>query len=248
VRHSRAGHEVVMLGKSDLKEAVAVMRASFNGTATAAAEPAFHWAIGTKFRDAYDDKDRLDFFDFYMTWYFHVCLKFGILIGVRDATTQKLLGVAGIVAPGLHGVMDARDLFKSHMVALVLAVGRSPPDTRSSATFPGTTKRMDATSLTNLVALAEVCTGQEWYVVCMAVEPLAQGRGVARTALGAAAAVADASGKSIYLEADGPRNRALYESLGYVAVRSATICEDAAVCGENNPSPTVHFMMRKPSS
>jgi ribosomal protein S18 acetylase RimI-like enzyme len=61
-------------------------------------------------------------------------------------------------------------------------------------------------------------TEPAWYLPFVGVDPALQGLGIGTGLVGAGLARADADGLPAYLEASAPRNRALYERLGFVVV------------------------------
>ena len=60
--------------------------------------------------------------------------------------------------------------------------------------------------------------GAHWYLPLIGVDPARQGHGYGSALLRHALARCDRDGVPAYLEATGPRNRALYERHGFAAV------------------------------
>ena len=78
--------------------------------------------------------------------------------------------------------------------------------------FPRATRRIDA-GFAELAALHPAET--HWYLAFVGIAPYAQGHGVGSRLIGAGLELADAAGKSVYLETPFERTLPLYERLGF---------------------------------
>jgi GNAT superfamily N-acetyltransferase len=80
--------------------------------------------------------------------------------------------------------------------------------------------------------------GEHWYLPLTGVDPVSQGRGLGSNLLRYGLATCDRAGLPAYLEATSPRNRVLYERLGFEVV-------DVIQAGA---SPPMWAMLRKPAT
>lgn len=244
------GHECVVLTQQHESEAVAVMTRSFAGSADAVPEQAMDWVLGPELRGKWDDPQRLRFFDFYMRWIFVSAMKDGLLIGMRDSQTSRLLAVCAIFPPDrvLRGLDHSSLSAMPKMLSIMWSIGRLPPDVAHPRTYPGAEARTDAFGKQMLRAYKEVLPkigGEHWYVHYMGVDTSAQGCGCTRTALELVGAIADADGLATYIEANSDRNQAIYTKLGYVRTlkKEATPIK-RSLQRNDNPAPQTSHMLQ----
>jgi len=252
VRHKyRAkGHEAVLLGMKDEKEAVRVLTNSFNGTADSDAEPIFDWVLGPELRGKHDHPLRIAFFRYYMRFIFLSCVKYGLVIGVRDTSTSELMACCGVLPPGRRHITDASNLLSPTMLSLFVAVGALPPDMIQHKAFPPhVTERVNAMAKAGMAGL-EDCASQvggkegHFYVYAMATAPEAQGKGCTRTALEIVAAFADATGYPCALDSGSEKNTCVYQRLGYEVLSKHKISTKKELNWDND-SPEERFMARQ---
>jgi GNAT superfamily N-acetyltransferase len=79
---------------------------------------------------------------------------------------------------------------------------------------------------------------EHWYLPLIGVDPIAQGQGLGSTLLRYGLAMCDDAGLPAYLEATGPRNRVLYERLGFRVVELI----------QAGSSPPMWAMFREPET
>jgi len=244
------GHKIVLLSRADEAEAVRVMSSSFNGTASTDAEPGFDWVLGPAFHGKHDDPVRVEFFNYYMRWVFLACVKYGIVVGVRDANDGTLLAVTGALPPGRSHVSESSSFLKPHMLSLALVVRAGPPDVMKPRAFaPLTTERMEAMNTamtTGRAAHLDAIGGKDghWYVYVVATAPKAQGRGCTRSALDVLNAVADRSGHTSCLDANSEKNCRIYERLGYRVLGTHPMATSPILFARDTAPPNMHFMAR----
>jgi predicted N-acetyltransferase YhbS len=97
-------------------------------------------------------------------------------------------------------------------------------DSKMSALEKAVTKRMDKVTGPWMKKMHTAHGSMpHWYVQVMAVDPGAQGKRHCSRLMRAVCQLADKEGLACYLEASGPRNRAVYERFGFQVVETGTL-------------------------
>jgi GNAT superfamily N-acetyltransferase len=137
-----------------------------------------------------------------------------------------------------HGTAHTLDDFAA--VALWLPPGVEPDE----ATFGELiAESVEDQILPDLNAMLEQMVqlhprGEHWYLPLTGVDPVAQGRGLGSTLLRHGLRTCDGAGLPAYLEATSPRNRVLYERLGFRVVELI----------QAGSSPPMWAMLREPET
>ena len=125
-------------------------------------------------------------------------------------------------------------------VTLWLPPGVGPDDAALGALMVDT---LDGQTLGQLGAMSEQMarfhpTVDHWYLALAGVDPFAQGRGLGSTLLRHGLATCDREGLPAYLEASSPRNRRLYQRVGFEVVGVV----------QAGTSPPIWAMLREPEA
>jgi ribosomal protein S18 acetylase RimI-like enzyme len=138
----------------------------------------------------------------------------GFLFGQTLGTAGRLDGVVAMIAPAAGEFTD-EDLARFGYLR-----GR---DSVGAAVWDRAIDRMNPAFDPADAALHRAVPEPHWYLDVIAVDPVAQGRGVGGALLRAASARADADGVPIVLLTFQPKNLAFYTRYGY-----AIVCEGAS--------------------
>jgi len=211
---SRDSRIVVLDPELDLDEAVQVMTSSFAGTPLSGPEGTTDWILGPKLRAKQDDPQRAKSLSYMMKWCFLVSAHYGLNLGLRDATTKKLMAVLVTRPPGTikNGNVNAYCVAWNTSIRLK---GQAPWDNDVEYGY-GVEMRSEG-FLTAIQKSHKEKAGTEdhWYVSCMAVAPEYQGMGCCRALMHLVHVLADRNQHKCLVETMGKRNAAVYQKFGY---------------------------------
>jgi hypothetical protein len=175
-----------------------------------------------------------------MRWVVVTCEMYGLVIGVREVGSGRLLAVCGVLPPSGLYAAQTDSFLKGHMFAIASRVGMLPPDIARPSKFPGVTARMDNVN-DGTTYFLNTCA-DSWLVHLVAASPDAGGKGCTRSMLEAVAAIAAPIGLPCRLEAGSEKNEQVYGRLGYSTYERKTMrAEDGEEVG-------LRFMVQRPAA
>ena len=217
------GVTVELLTEAHADEAAAVLTRSFG---LGVAEPCFAWVMGPGVAEA----DRLAYIRFFQKWSVLTALRYGALIGARDAD-GKLLGVVCALRPGKTYAADAT-VFSRHFLRTLKAMRFEGPSKLHAGAVAARSDVMFA-MMSRLRKANEAGLGAKpWYVWVLGVDADAQGNGCGRALMDVVHVLADDDRAATILETSGARNVAIYGRLGYRVHAELRSTEAGANAGE----------------
>ena len=213
---------VQILGQNDaaaVQETSDMAGRSFAGTASAAPPAEFDWLFGPELSDRTDptqQKERAHCASASMA----VCVHFAFQLGDRGLVlvardTSEGNKIVGHVVIEFHPV-GWKPLGSFAQMKAVMNAGASKW-TKAQQDF--TSSKRDKALQKVLSSLHKAhASGPHMYVLAVAVDPDAQGKGVGGKLMRAINKIADAAKLPLYLECDSGKNEAVYQKFGYTTV------------------------------
>jgi len=244
--------KIVVLAPSSLAAASIIGR-SFAGTKNTEPEWGINWALGPQLKDL-EDPHRFEVSRFWMSFALQEYGNRGTVLAAKHEGAPDGLG-AVLIAQRYDGAPAAdltQCLSENSVVTRYLCTGMMPK-VYTARELKGILLPLETRLEKGLMPTMKKChqenaPGPHWYVAVMAVDPSAQGAKHCSRLMRAVCAQADADGIPVYLECNGPRNKAVYERFGFRCVQTYTL-KVPQKGDEEGWSPYEHFFaMVRPSN
>ena len=198
-----------------------VVGRAFAGDQTHDPEFSLNWCLVPELADR-SDPQRVEITRFFLSFTVrqHGYWTRGLTLGVRggDGELQAVCVCRKLdrAKPVLETLAESSSYV--YQMASSIAYGRVPKllmDDAQKATAEALERRSNPCQDMLKTMHKDHADAPHWYVAILAVDPEHQGKGLGAKLIRAVSAMADKDGLPCYLECSGPRNKAVYEHLGY---------------------------------
>jgi len=210
------GHHLEFLTPDDFDEIVRIYCSAFGGTPDTEPEHTTRWTLGSKWEGEWPENNQevKEAIEFFGRWIAHSAFHSGCVVGIRE--NDGSLKAIAIIFPKGH---EPPNTGCGLMSMLCGTVGFIEPPMYDKERFPGSKERCEAVS----EAIESKNYKESVYLLTLGVDPKKQGQGLGKALLNFVSEVATRENTYAYLEADGPKNPAIYRKFGYVNEKVVTV-------------------------